>query len=117
MIVRKHQIKELVKPEEDGSVSVSKQWPDWNKEEQDLTKSAHVKLQATDEELFGHLVKTKEQIEKAEIEYEDKLNKWYTEANKNVDNQEIEWASGKSFNESLTEQERLKRNMHLGDDE
>jgi hypothetical protein len=95
---------------------MSKQWPDWSKEESDLKKSARVKLQATDEELFGHLVRTEEQIKKAETEYENKLNKWYAEANKNIDNQEIEWGEGKSFNSTLTEQERLKRNMHLGED-
>jgi hypothetical protein len=104
------------KQDVDGSASMSKQWPDWSKEENDLKKSARVKLQATDEELFGHLVRTEEQIKKAETEYENKLNKWYAEANKNIDNQEIEWGEGKSFNSTLTEQERLKRNMHLGED-
>jgi len=106
----------LAKQDVDGSASMSKQWPDWSKEENDLKKSARVKLQATDEELFGHLVRTEEQIKKAETEYENKLNKWYAEANKNIDNQEIEWGEGKSFNSTLTEQERLKRNMHLGED-
>lgn len=95
---------------------MSKQWPDWSKEEETLKKAARVKLQATDEELFGHLVVSEEQLKKAEAEYENKLNKWYAEANKNVDNKDIEWGQGKSFNSTLTEEERLKRNMHLGDD-
>jgi uncharacterized membrane-anchored protein YhcB (DUF1043 family) len=95
---------------------MSKQWPDWSKEEEQLNKGARVRLQATDQQLFGHLVRSEEQIKKTEEEYQDKLNKWYAEANKNIDNQEMEWADGKSFNDSLTEEERLKRNMHLGND-
>ena len=95
---------------------MSKQWPDWSKEEEQLKKSARVKLQASDEELFGHLVRTEEQIKKAEAEYQDKLNKWYSEANKFVDNKEEDWGDGKSFNSTLTEEERLRRNMHIGND-
>lgn len=95
---------------------MSKQWPDWSKEEEQLKKSTRVKLQATDEELFGHLVRTEEQIKKAEAEYQDKLNKWYLAANRPVDNKQVDWGDGKSFNSTLTEEERLKRNMHLGDD-
>ena len=106
----------LVKLVVDGSARMSKQWPDWSKEEEALKKSTRIKLQATDQELFGGLVVTEEQIKKAEEEYENKLNKWYTEANKNVDNKDVEWGEGKSFNSTLTEEERLRRNMHLGED-
>lgn len=96
---------------------LGKSWPEWT--DDDVHKvfgNARMQLQATDQQLFGHLVRTEEQIKKAEAEYEDKLNKWYAEANKNIDNQEVEWGEGKSFNSTLTEQERLRRNMHLGDD-
>ena len=95
---------------------MSKQWPDWNKEEESLNKSAKIKLQATDEELFGHLVKSEEELKKAEEDYNNKLNKWFKEVNNNIDNKKSDWASGKSFNSTLTEQERLSRNMHLGSD-
>lgn len=95
---------------------MSKQWPDWSKEEETLKKGVRVKLQATDQELFGHLIKTEEQIKKTQEEYENKLNNWYSEANKNIDNEDSEWGDGKSFNSTLTEEERLRRNMHLGED-
>jgi hypothetical protein len=102
----------------DGSVSMSKQWPDWSKEEDTLKKNAKIKLQASDQELFGHLVVDEEHIKKTEQEYENKLNKWYETATQRITKDEdTEWASGTSFNASLTEQERLKRNMHLGDGE
>ena len=93
---------------------MSKQWPDWSNEEEALKKSVKVKLQATDQELFGHLVKSEEELKKAEEDYNNKLNKWFEEANKNIDNKESDWANGKSFNSTLTEQERLSRNMYLG---
>ena len=95
---------------------MSKQWPDWSKEEEQLKKNARVQLQATDQQLFGHLVVSEEQIKKAEQEYQDKLNKWYAEANKSVDNKDVAWGDGKSFNDTLTEDERLRRNMYTKDD-
>lgn len=95
---------------------LKKSWPDWSKEEDQLNKGSRVQLQATDEQLFGHLVRTEEQIKKAELEYEQKLNKWYQQANSNVDNRDVPWGEGKSFNSTLTEDERLKRNMYLKDD-
>lgn len=108
----------LAKRVADGSVNMSKQWPDWSKEEEALKKSAKIKLQATDQELFGHLTVNEEQMQKAEKEYENKLNNWYDSATQRITKDEdAEWASGTSFNASLTEQERLKRNMHLGDGE
>jgi hypothetical protein len=95
---------------------MSKQWPDWGKEEEVLKKGARVKLQATDEELFNHLVMSEEQLKKAEQDYQQRLNKWYEQVNNNVDNKDVDWGDGKSFNDTLTEEERLQRNMYLKDD-
>jgi hypothetical protein len=52
---------------------MGKQWPDWSNEEEALRKSVKVKLQATDEELFGHLVKSEEELKKAEEDYKNKM--------------------------------------------
>jgi len=96
---------------------LKKSWPEWN--DSDVGKvfgNMKIQLQATDEQLFGHLVRTEEQLKKADAEYQDKLNNWYSEANKFVDNKETDWGDGESFNSTLTEQERLRRNMHLGDE-
>lgn len=73
--------------------------------------------QATDEELFGHLVVTEEQMKKAEYKWDNKLDLFYKAAKEpiNKSNQEYDWGSGKSFNDSLTEEERLKRNMYTGE--
>ena len=71
--------------------------------------------QPTDQELFGSMVVTQEQIEKAEKEWDNSLNKWFEDAKKPIDNKESDWASGKSFNETLTQEELIKRNMHLDD--
>lgn len=116
----------IVKPPEEHQTAdavamwqsrLNKSWPEWS--DKDLHKvfgNKYMQLQATDEQLFGHLVRTEEQIKKAEAEYQDKLNKWYSEANKFIDNKDEDWGDGKSFNSTLTEEERLKRNMHIGND-
>jgi len=73
--------------------------------------------QATDEELFGHLVVTEEQFKKAEEDWNNTLNNFYKAAQAPVvpeDKQDSEWGDGSSFNSALTEEERLKRNMYTG---
>ena len=74
--------------------------------------------QPTDERLFGHLVVSEEQVQKAEQEWNDKLNGFYEEAAKPLEKQDsmknTEWGSGKSFNDSLAPEELEKRNKHIG---
>ena len=70
--------------------------------------------QPTDEEMFGHLVVTEEIAKKAESDWQNKQGNLIKALNEPVipeDQKDTEWASGESFNESLTEEERLKRNM------
>lgn len=70
--------------------------------------------QPTDEQLFGHLVTTEEQLQKAEEDWDNKLNNFYKAAQSPIvpkEEEKLEWGDGASFNESLTEEERLKRNM------
>lgn len=96
---------------------LSKTWPDWSKEEQVLKSGKKIQLQATNQQLFGHLVVNEEQFKKNELDYENKINDWYKSANTNIDNKQTDWGNNKSFNSTLTEEERLKRNMHIGDSE
>lgn len=68
--------------------------------------------QATDEELFGHLVPSEEQIEKAENWYENGMNEAFKEMQKPIDNQTQEWGTGKMIDwDSLSEEERKERNL------
>lgn len=73
--------------------------------------------QPTDEEMFGALVVSQEQIDAAEKAYETKIADFYTMANKPLTGKtqvpDEEWASGKSFNSTLSKEELAKRNMHL----
>jgi len=74
--------------------------------------------QPTDEEMFGHLVVSEEQVAKAKADWYNKLQGFYDAAMKPVipeEEQELEWGSGKSFNSTLSDQERLKRNMYTGE--
>ena len=69
--------------------------------------------QPTDEQLFGHLVPTEEQVQKAEREYENKFNDFFNEVKKPVDPQDNPWEFGRgSVMDELSEEERLKWNMH-----
>jgi len=67
--------------------------------------------QPTDEELFGHLVPTEEQIQKADHEWENKLQLGYEEASKPIDpnHEDREWGMCKSFRDRLTEEELKKK--------
>lgn len=79
--------------------------------------------QATNEELFGHLIKSKEEINKMEKDWENFFNDTMQEARKNVDNrvkrvlppelQEQEWHGG-SYNDMLSEEEVKERDKYVG---
>lgn len=74
--------------------------------------------QPTDEQLFGHLVVTEEMVKAAEEEWNNSMNKAFDDMKAPItpkEEQEAEWADGKSFNESLTREELEKRNMHTGE--
>jgi len=90
------------------------------KEALDIVKQTHLSKgvrQATDEELFGHLVMTEEQIAELERQYQEKINDFYKAARAPIgDGSQVkkdDWANGKSYNEQmeLTEEERQDRNM------
>ena len=82
---------------------------------------AGVPQQPTDEQLFGHLVKSEEEIQQAEEIYKSRLNfynDWAagrikTSGEKPEDNES--WGSGTSFNSSLSPEELKKRNSYTGD--
>lgn len=75
--------------------------------------------QPTDEEMFGHLVVSQEQVDKAKDEFENKLNNFFDAARKPLTGQteveDEEWANGKSFNSLLSKSELAKRNMFTGE--
>lgn len=75
--------------------------------------------QATDQELFGHLVVPKEELEKMEKKWEGTINNWFQEASKAVGDKVApqDWASGQSFNSTLSQEELKKRNMYVDRDE
>ena len=76
--------------------------------------------QPTDEELFGHLVVSEEMAKKAEENWNTKMNSAFEAMKAPIIKQEDEdheWATGKSFNESLTREELEKRNMYIDTDE
>jgi hypothetical protein len=66
--------------------------------------------QPTDEEMFGHLVVTEEQVKKAEQDWENKIGNGYNEASKPIDpnHDSREWGECKSFKDRLTEEELNK---------
>ena len=70
--------------------------------------------QPTDEEMFGHLVVTEEMAKKVQDDWDNSMNKSLTHP-KIGDKEEVEWGTGESFNDSLSDKERLKRNMYTGD--
>jgi len=78
--------------------------------------------QATDEELFGGLVKSQEELDAMDKDWENTLNKWHESAAAPIEDQSAlenkEWGSEiKSFNDSLTEEELQKRNMYVNRNE
>lgn len=76
--------------------------------------------QPTDEELFGHLVVSEEMAKKAEENWNTKMNSAFEAMKAPIikkEDKDHEWATGKSFNESLTREELEKRNMYIDTDE
>lgn len=76
--------------------------------------------QPTDQELFGHLVVSEEQVERAKAEFENRMQntiaKLHTPIVGKTYEEEDAWASGKSFNETLSKEELIKRNMFTGEE-
>jgi hypothetical protein len=85
-----------------------------------IIRSAHSTpgtRQPTDEELFGHLVVSEDELEKKKQEWGDTLNGWYQEANKPIQKQPDnpnDWGRGPILDE-LSEEEREAWNMHDSD--
>lgn len=73
--------------------------------------------QPTDEQMFGHLVVSEEQVQKAEQAWNGVFNKFYDSSAEPLEKQDsidnLEWGNGKSFNDSIEEEELQKRNMHV----
>lgn len=79
--------------------------------------------QPTNDELFGHLVKPADDLEKMEKDWDNFFNDSMEEARKPVDEivksqlpQQLEeaWESGKSFNDIIGEEEARKRGKFVG---
>lgn len=71
-----------------------------------------------DSEHLHKEIVSQEQAEQLQKDWSNSLDNFYKAAQAPTipeAKQELEWGSGKSFNESLTEEERLKRNMYTGD--
>jgi uncharacterized FlaG/YvyC family protein len=80
--------------------------------------------QPTDEQMFGHLVKSEKEVVAAQENYENRMQKTVEALQKPVDHLnksavEVEWSYGKSFNsllkEKLSEKELAERNSHIGE--
>lgn len=67
------------------------------------------------------LVKSKEEMDALEKKWQNTFNDHFAQLDKPVENQKSEdnvgWADGKSFNDSLPEEERIARNMHIDEKE
>lgn len=78
--------------------------------------------QPTDEQMFGHLVKTEEQVRAAEERWKSGNRTALQELSKPVDHlnksdiNDRSWETGKSFNSMLTKEELIKRNSTVGED-
>ena len=73
--------------------------------------------QATDQELFGHLVVPEEKIAEAKENWENTFQNFYAEANKPIDNKTVEWGTGKMIDwDSLSEEEKIARNLTASGD-
>lgn len=75
--------------------------------------------QPTDEEMFGHLVPTEDQIKKAEEQWEDVFKNHFNQLKEPLEKQDskdnIEWGNGKSFNSTLSPKELKARNSYSGE--
>jgi len=80
--------------------------------------------QPTDQELFGHLVKTQEELDEMEKAWENFFNDTLNEAREDIDEkvkkelppelQEEAWPSGTSFNDMLSDEEKEERGRYVG---
>ena len=74
--------------------------------------------QPTDEQMFGHLAVSEDQVQKAEQDWNGFFNKFYEDGVEPLEKQDstenLGWGNGKSFNDSIEEEELQKRNMHIG---
>lgn len=102
-----------------GGEKVTKE--ELRKEALDIVRQAHTGpgRQPTDEEMFGHLVATEEQIKKAEDDWNNTFNKHFDALSKPVDDQNSketqDWGSRGSVLDELSEEERVKWNMNTDD--
>ena len=80
--------------------------------------------QPTDEQVFGHLVKTEEQVQTEKTHWENGVKRSMIEASKPIDQLnkstvKAAWSYGKSFNsllkDELSEKEILERNSYIGE--
>lgn len=72
--------------------------------------------QATDEELFGHLVVSEEQVKKAEAEWDNTFNGFYEEANKPVTGDTAaEWNGREPLTKGMSEKELEAWRMFTGE--
>ena len=72
--------------------------------------------QATDEELFGHLVVSEEMAKAAQKEWDNKLNAFYEEANKSITSDTAnEWNGREPLTKGMTEEELAKWRMYTGE--
>lgn len=75
---------------------------------------AHPQGQWKDEEHLHKEIVTQEQSEQLQKDWDNKLNNIYEAAQAPIipqEEQTNDWGDGASFNDTLTEEERLKRNM------
>ena len=76
--------------------------------------------QPTDEEMFGSLVVSQEQVDQAKDDFDNKILNFFKEAAKPLTGEtavtEEAWGNGKSFNSLLSKSEQAQRNMYLGDE-
>lgn len=69
--------------------------------------------QATDEELFGHLVVTEEMAKAAQEEWDNKFNAFYEEANKPITSDTAsEWNGREPLTKGMSEEELAKWRMY-----
>jgi len=89
-----------------------------------LPTMGETKSQPTDQEMFGHLVKTPSQIRTEETLWEDGVARSMREADKPIDKLnkspiKADWTNGRSFNsllkDELSEKEIAERNSHVAD--
>lgn len=91
------------------------------KEAMDIVYQAHngPGRQATDEELFGDLVKSQEEIDQMEKSWNNYINDFYKAATQPIEQQDSkdnsDWGNGGKFNDMLSPEELAKRNMTVGD--